>query len=143
MAKRAVLLTMNQRDAELFVKALEGKFDDFTGGDFETVLAHTKVEWVVAVPTVPCTCAAQPQARRKARRSGVNRTSVDAFTKTEHFGWWVHAIRGCRKPYRMVIEKFTTNMTNGSYDLLPEILGDPNREPNDNRRWDEAWRSKR
>lgn len=97
------------------------------------VPSSATVEWVAARPTDPCDCAmkADPVARRRRRAS--SRTGKDAFTKGRRFGWWLHA--ACKKPTRLVIERFAVNMIGGNYDLTPEILGDLSLTPNDLRQF--------
>lgn len=128
MARLVLLSFDSNADAELIVRQLQ---------DGGVLPGDPTVEWVLGKPTRSCECAlkADPVARRKRR--GVGRTSKDAFTKGRKLGWWLHA--ACGRPTRMVVERFTTNLTNGHYDLLPEILGDPERVPNDTRMYAGDW----
>jgi len=104
-------------------------------GDISTVIPCTAhIEWVIAQPTKACQCGLSEQpVKRSRRRKGLNRTSADAFSKGRRFGWWCHAT--CHRVSRGVLERFVANLTNGNYDLLPEILDDPERVPNDMRRF--------
>lgn len=134
MARLVLLSFANNAEAERFVREMEpGTATDEYPETIGEAVWHATVEWVVARPTNPCNCAMAPagsDARKRRRR--LSRTSRDAFTKGKRFGWWLHA--ACKRPTRLVIEKFATNMTNGAYDLMPEIIGD-GREPNDLRRY--------
>jgi hypothetical protein len=137
MARLVLLRFGNNAEAENFVKEM------FSEGGIG-LSSHTRVEWVLAQPTKPCTCNIAQQPGRKSRRK---RTEGSGFTKTRHFGWWVHA--ACRRPSKLVIDRFTRNLTNGHYDLLPEILAETDMhpvdipQPNDTRQFDENWRTKR
>jgi hypothetical protein len=138
MAKRLVLLSMEQQDAENFVQSMCDP--ELENGTVQLAVGPATVEWVIAQPTLPCTCHIAEERKRGRRGSRVDRSS---FTKTRHLGWWVHV--PCKKVSRLVIERFTALLTNGHYDLLPEILG-VDAEPNDMRRfhdWDASMRSKR
>jgi hypothetical protein len=141
VAKRLVLLSMEKAAAESLVRTLAA--NDGTHRPAMALPKSCNVEWVIAAPTLACRCAISETSGR-GRRSRRQRVDGSGWTKTRHFGWWVHA--ACGKVSRLVVDRFIPNLTNGSYDLLPEILNDPDRTPNDIRRFgdpDENWRTKR
>jgi hypothetical protein len=128
--RRLVLLSMTTDDAEQFAKEwAEGD----TAIDYAP-LSKAQIEWVIAEPTVACECSqvAEYTGRRRRKNNG-SRKSSDGFTKTQHFGWWVHA--NCGRVTRLVKEHYVSGLTNGAYDLLPEILDMPDATPNDLRSW--------
>lgn len=125
MAGRLVLLSFEDyKEGEAFTRKV-------TSGDGP----QATVEWVIARPTAPCKCArTQAVTKRRIRQTRRDRGSTDdGFTMRQDWGWWVHA--KCLKPAKMVVDRFTTNLAGGSHDLLPKILGEPNRVPNDLRKF--------
>lgn len=130
---RAVLLRFDDNvEAEAFVRDMYQQQAD----------SVATVEWVAGIPTKTCECNVQQSSGRRRTRRSV-RKEGEGFTKGRRFGWWVHA--ACGKVMAPFSRAFTRNMINGSYDLLPEILSDldPDRKPNDNREWDDNFRTKR
>jgi len=131
MARLVLLSFKDNSEAEEFARgiALTGTVSCDIGGT-----KKADVEWVIAQPTKACQCGLSEQpVKRSRRRKGINRTSADAFSKGSRFGWWCHAT--CHRVSKGVLERFVANLTNGSYDLLPEILDDSERVPNDMRRF--------
>lgn len=127
MARLVLLRFKDNAEAEFVVRHLVENAEQ----GISTALPSTAtVEWVVAQPVSHCQCNIVASPKRRSRRA---RAGNEGFSKSLHYGWWVHPL--CRRVSKMVKERFTAHMTNGAYDLLPEILGDPNRVPNDQRQF--------
>lgn len=90
--------------------------------------SDTHVEWIIARPVSHCQCdmPGPKQPARKLRKKG------EGWTQGKRFGWWLHP--ACGRVSKMVKERFVAHLTNGYFDLLPEILGTDD-EPNDVRRY--------
>jgi hypothetical protein len=133
MAGRLVLLSFpNYKEGEEFARQVAS--GGVLGGT-PVMPVNATVEWVAARPTVACKCAqTKAVSKRRIRNSRRDRNSTDnGYTMRVDWGWWIHA--KCMKPARLVVEHFATNMIGGSYDLLPKILDDPDRKPNDLRKF--------
>ena len=112
---RLLLLSVKDNDAAEAIIKLVLQSDDVHKegwGDHVAELgtlisAYSKLEWVVARPMNYCKCG-----------PGVHKNRQMGWTKTRHFGWWVHT--KCNRVSKGVMQKFVTNMLNGSNDLLPE-----------------------
>jgi hypothetical protein len=129
MARLVLLSFPSNKAADAFVRmAVENE-----GTAINTVLpSSATVEWVAARPTRPCECAVKLPSGRNVRRGRRTKGHTDGWHMGRHYGWWLHQ---CGRVSRMAIDRFAINMIGGNYDLLPEILGDPEREPNDMRQF--------
>lgn len=105
------------------------------------VVAHAKIESMIARPTVSCRCRIVGMTqffREKRRGVKVGGKFVDPsdrleytlamgrWIKTKRYGWLVHD--KCKRPHFFVVQRFIQNMHVGTNDLLPEIR---------QRRWEE------
>lgn len=129
MARLVLLSFANNAEAENFARhAVQNN-----GTAINTIVpSSAKVEWVCGMPTRSCECSQQAAATKRRRRNRGG-TSSDGYRKGTTFGWWVHA--NCGRVSRMVLERFITYKLTDAYDLLPTILGDPDRVPNDSRQY--------
>ena len=145
---RIVVLSFDDNDAaEHFVSSiLEAQDEDRNSEYFgheamaigAVVIAMSKVEAVVARPTVSCRCrivgmtewARLNNQRKKTRgmgkfQDGPQReeyvASIGQWHKTERFGWLIHT--KCNRPNYFVVHRFIQNMLIGlgCNNLLDEI----------------------
>jgi hypothetical protein len=136
---RLVLLRFDSNEAaELFARVLSDPETNGPGMDVNDLLYGVKPEWVIGMPTKACECA---QTRPSKRQRGGHK--VEGWTKGKTYGWWIHPVKGCGRVSRLVLERFIPNLTNGAYDLLPEILDEPDRIPNDMRRFHDTYENVR
>jgi len=115
---RALLLTFKDNDAaEAFVKLILAS-DNIQKDDADGWRAHvtelgvlasaySKVEWMVAQPTVWCKCR-------------IGRGRSRGWTKTKKFGWFVHD--QCNRVSYYVVRDFVKNHRQGEHDLIPGLI---------------------
>jgi hypothetical protein len=102
MSRTIVLTIPNNEEAERWAQSM---LDADTNG---TVMlpASARIDAMIARPTLYCKCV----SRKK-----------EGWSRTTKFGWWVHP--RCRRPARLVVERFISNMLGGCNDLLPTLSG--------------------
>jgi hypothetical protein len=116
MARIIILSIESNAEAEDFARwLLDGNAPKtWDEGDLPVVPRGTKIEAMIARPTVAC--------RGPHRVPGKLRSQM-GWTRTQRFGWWVCSV--CKKPSPTVVRDFIRNMCNGHNDLLPELQGLP------------------
>jgi hypothetical protein len=132
---RVVILSFNDNDAaEHFIESVWTVQDGEVSSEqlqTETMAAGaiaaacSKIEAMVARPTIACKCKILSKRAKQWRRSNQSKFAVydgtSGWYRTERFGWFVH--RPCNKPNRFVVSRFIKNMVIGAgcKDLLPEL----------------------
>ncbi len=127
MARLVLLSFKSNEEAEILARIV---CDPEAYVDVPDLLVNAEVEWVIGRPVNACECS---QTRKAPGRRGKKVTS--GWTKGQKYGWWIHPVKGCGRVSRLVLERFVANLTGGAYDLLPEILDEPERVPNDPRKF--------
>jgi hypothetical protein len=141
---RTILLTFDDNDAaEVFVEGVLDAQDTDREHEFfghqamaigAVVASMSKIEAMVARPTVSCRCnivGYTTWQRYHGRKTGGKfvdysdradySASMGVWRKTERFGWLIHT--KCKRPNYFVVHRFIQNMLIGigCNNLLPEI----------------------
>jgi hypothetical protein len=110
VARVIILAIPDNEDAERWAR------DMLSCNDSEqTVMppVSTRIEAMIARPTQAC--------QGSHTRSKPGPRSMDGFTRTQKFGWFVCGV--CKRPAKAVVQNFIRNMLGGYNDLLPTLIG--------------------
>jgi hypothetical protein len=76
------------------------------------LLSQAQLDAMVARPTLACECSGKPAGRKVG------------YVQTKRFHWWVHALQGCKRPTRYIVDNFISILMGGNRDILGETLPD-------------------
>jgi hypothetical protein len=110
LARTLILTIKDNGVAEEFARALLGEYSTVS----PLIPEGLTLDAMIARPTLFCKC---PSHRQKGKIK-----SHGDWSRAPRYGWFVHAV--CRRPAKMVVERFIYNLI-GSYNNLLDELRDP------------------